>query len=64
MKKVAVLGGAGFLGQELQKVLKINGNTVLSLSRNKSLSAVENFQAMTEQLNAFAPEIVVNCIAK
>lgn len=61
---VAILGGEGFLGRELQLTLNANGHNVLSISRDPLLSSTENLNLNMQKVNDFAPEVVINCIAK
>lgn len=61
---MAILGGNGFLGEELQGVLKSGGHNVIALSRNPEFSNDTNLEWLIKSLDEFSPDIIINCIAK
>ncbi|WP_244623443.1 dTDP-4-dehydrorhamnose reductase family protein [Shewanella salipaludis] len=62
---VMVLGGAGMLGSELVKSLKIAGHRVISLGRKNCDHNLDclDFDALKVVIEVERPNVIVNCIA-
>ena len=60
--RVAILGGTGFVGRNLQDTLKSSGMTVEVFSRRTGFDVLQP-QAALAKLQAFKPTYVVNCAA-
>jgi GDP-L-fucose synthase len=61
--KIVVLGGHGFLGQHVCRVLKAHSSyDVIPFSRRDGLDLLE-FDTVARVLQRFAPEAIVNCAA-
>lgn len=63
MKKVLVLGGKGFLGKPIMRLLgKQNNIHAQSLSRSEGVNIV-NLDQFTEALKRVNPDVIINCAA-
>lgn len=62
MSRVVVLGGTGFLGQQVVRLLREAGHEVVSLSRQEGCD-ITNLEALCARLREARPEAVINCAA-
>ena len=63
MKNILVLGGTGFLGQNLCETLeKENAGQLLKVSRRTGVD-LSNLSSIRECLKAFQPDVIYNCAA-
>lgn len=60
--RVAILGGAGFVGRNLRNLLEENGATVAVFSRTTGCDLLDLPKAWS-CLDAFRPDYIVNCAA-
>ncbi len=62
MSRVVVLGGTGFLGQQVVRLLREAGHEVVSLSRQEGCD-ITDLEALCARLREARPEAVINCAA-
>jgi GDP-L-fucose synthase len=62
MKRVVVLGGAGFLGKQVMRLLAERGVQAESVSRRTGCD-MNDLPVLTRRLNDSAPDAIVNCAA-
>lgn len=60
MKKVLVLGGTGFLGTPVMRILKERGYEPISLSRHEGTD-IKDFTALRAKLQEIQPDVILNC---
>jgi len=60
--RVLVLGGQGFIGKTVMKLLENSKHQVFSLSRRNELDLTD-YAITKERLNSKQPEIIINCAA-
>lgn len=61
-ERIIVLGGEGFLGTHVVRLLKKKGYDVISLSRRTQCD-MRSFQVLYEKLKSEKPDIIINCAA-
>jgi len=62
MKTVVVLGGTGFIGHSVMRLLQERGERAVSLSRREG-SDLLDLEGLTERLAALRPQALINCAA-
>ncbi len=60
--KVLVLGGTGFLGRHVVRMLKEKGVDVISISRREGVD-ITDFPVFKNRLEEINPDIIINCAA-
>jgi GDP-L-fucose synthase len=60
MKKVVVLGGTGFLGTPVMRILKERGYDPVSISRSEGID-IKDLEALSKRLKEIQPDVILNC---
>jgi GDP-L-fucose synthase len=60
--KILVLGGTGFLGQHVVKILVARKQEVVSISRKEGTD-ITNFEQFKKRLAEINPDVIINCAA-
>lgn len=61
-KKIVVLGGEGFLGSHVMRLLRAKGSEPITLSRRNNVDG-RNFESLFEALKKARPDAIINCAA-
>lgn len=61
-KKIVVLGGKGFLGSHVMRLLQEKGYEPTTLSRRNGVDS-RNFESLFEALKKICPDAIINCAA-
>jgi len=62
MKTVVVLGGTGFIGRSVMRLLQERGERAVSLSRREGCDLLD-LEGLTDRLAALRPQALINCAA-
>ena len=62
MKKILILGGTGFLGKQVAKLLSGTTHEVVSVSRKEGID-LTNLAQFVDKLTDLKPGVIVNCAA-
>ncbi len=62
MKRVIVLGGSGFLGKHVMRMLRERGYSAVSLSRREGCDLMD-LHGLTDRLGKTQPSAIINCAA-
>lgn len=62
MKKIVVLGGKGFLGKHVMKLLQVKDYEAVSLSRRDGCD-ITNLYEFSKILKSVSPDAIINCAA-
>lgn len=62
LKKVVVLGGEGFLGSHVMRILSKKGYDPITMSRRSGVDG-RNFEVLFEALKKANPDAIINCSA-
>jgi len=62
MKTVVVLGGTGFIGRSVMRLLQERGQRAVSLSRREGCDLLD-LEGLTDRLAALRPQALINCAA-